>query len=246
MTQSLNKPTNEKILPSFFIYPLLPLRVCVHTCVCVCSPCPNVLCNLCLFSAIFWKVVFLPLPYSPASWMAACAVLSGPQVTVLCTNPQNCVELLSSRDKRAQSPLPCPSSSIPAAWSSGMAWGLALSSSGHSYIPLILRGLQHLGLRKWVIVWPCKNTDFFFFCTVVLQMYLIKCPSPHTLNQHSPFCSAHKWWNANGKGGKGKKKKREGCNFLWGKQASSLFNKFIWDFPPKELRRGEPAVIKMS
>lgn len=120
--------------------------------------------------------------------------------------------------KRAQSPLPCPSSSIPAAWSSGMAWGLALSSSGHSYIPVILRGLQHLGLRKWVIVWPCKNTGFFilfyFLCSAVLQMYLIKCPSPHTLNQHSPFYSAHKWWNAKGKGGKGRKKREKDAIFF--------------------------------
>lgn len=108
MTQSLNKPTNEKILPPFFIYPLLPLRVCVHTCVCVCSPCPNDLCNLCLFSALFWKVVFLPLPYSPASWMAACAVSSGPQVTVLCTNPQNCVEPLSSREQTGSKPPSLP------------------------------------------------------------------------------------------------------------------------------------------
>lgn len=30
----------------------------------------------------------------------------------------------------------------------------------HSSIPVILRGLQHLGLREWVTVWSRKNTDF--------------------------------------------------------------------------------------
>lgn len=76
-------------------------------------------------------------------------------------------------------------------------------------------------------------------------MYLIKCPLVIPTNS-----TALSTQHTSGRMLKAKeereKKKREGCNFLWGKQASSLFNKFIWDFPPKELRRGEPAVIKMS
>lgn len=44
---------------------------------------------------------------------------------------------------------------------------------------------------------------------------------------------------------RGSEEEKKGCNFPGGKQSSSLFNKFIWDFPPNKLK-GEPAVIKMS
>lgn len=78
----LNKPKkklkSEKVDASF-LYSLLLLctSMCANACWYI-----HVRVNFVVFSTIFRKVAFLPLPYAPGSWKAACTFGSGPQAPV--------------------------------------------------------------------------------------------------------------------------------------------------------------------
>lgn len=83
--QAKKKLKSEKVDASF-LYSLLLLctSMCANACWYI-----HVRVNFVVFSTIFRKVAFLPLPYAPGSWKAACTFGSGPQAPVFYTDAQN-------------------------------------------------------------------------------------------------------------------------------------------------------------
>lgn len=201
------QPKREKINASF-IYSLLLL--CISMCSNMCWYVHLLKVNFVVSSTVFGKVVFLPLPYTPASWKAACTVGSGPQFFIQIIK---FIQMLRTKfsfsvsgSKQGLKAL-IPAHPFPYHLCSPQThlevW---LGLSGHLYIPVILSGIQHLGLTESIIIWSCKNIVLFAWFGVFICLFVClrgfwcsfanvcdKVSSCHTHNQHTSFYSARKW-----------------------------------------------------